>query len=246
MVRAVLFDLGSTLWDDYPSELHQWESIIHLLARHGIAVTLTEMIALSEQVIATYCPSLTRSMVFRLVGGNIELYTSIMAERTAEMLRRFEDPVEFRRLNPLFPGVHELLEELARRYVLGVVSQNFAEAQRWMNYHDIGHYFSHTSLSGRERLYKPDPRLFLHACAGLGVAPAEAMMVGDRLDNDIWPANRLRMTTVRVLADPYRIQQPRYHGDVPQFTIERTGDLLNKVAVIGAARPRTARRAAAQ
>jgi FMN phosphatase YigB (HAD superfamily) len=55
------------------------------------------------------------------------------------------------------------------------------------------------------------------------------MMVGDRLDNDIWPANRLRMRTVRVLADPYRIQQPRYHGDAPDFTVERVADVAGVV-----------------
>ena len=58
------------------------------------------------------------------------------------------------------------------------------------------------------------------------------MMVGDRLDNDIWPANRLHMTSVRVLADPYRIQHPRYHNDVPHYTLERIGDLLGSCAAV--------------
>jgi HAD superfamily hydrolase (TIGR01549 family) len=229
MTRAVLFDLGSTLWDDYPAELCYWQELVSLLARYGVETTLTDLIALAERMIATYCPSLTRAMVFQLTGGRPDVYRSVIDESARGILRRFKDPSEFRRLNPLFPGVHDLLEALARLYPLGVVSQNFAEARQWMKYHDLDKYFSSVSLSDTERLYKPDPRLFLRACASMGVETDEAVMVGDRLDNDIWPANRLRMTTVRVLADPYRIQQPRYHGDVPQFTIERTGDLLNAV-----------------
>lgn len=229
MPRAVLFDLGSTLWDDYPAELHHWELLTRLLGKRGIETKLEDLLALSEHVIASYSPSLTRSMVFKLVGGRLDLYHAIFEEIKHEIMERYNDPSEFRRLNPLFPGVHELLAKLARNYPLAVVSQNYLEARQWMQYHDIAGYFASISLSGKELLYKPDPRLFLHACDGLGVDPREAVMVGDRLDNDIWPANRLHMTSVRVLADPYRIQRPRYHTDVPDYTLDSIGDLLDVV-----------------
>lgn len=176
-------------------------------------------------MIASYTPSLTRAIVWHFAGGNRSLYDEIMDELVREILGRFQDAAEFRRLNPLFPGVHELLERLAARYPLAVVSQNFTDAERWLGYHGLTGYFQHVTLSHRERLFKPDPRLFLTACDALGVKPAAAMMVGDRLDNDIWPANRLRMTTVRVLSEPYRIQQPRYHTDVPDYTVERIAEL---------------------
>lgn len=229
MPRAILFDLGSTLWDDYPAELHYWQLLTKLLAQHGIKATLEDLLALSEHVIASYSPSLTRSMVFQLVGGRLDLYHAIFEEIKREIIERYRDPDEFRRLNPLFPGVHELLETLARSYPLAVVSQNYAEARLWMQYHGIADYFNSVSLSGNELLYKPDPRLFLHACTGVGIDPREAVMVGDRLDNDIWPANRLHMTSVRVLADPYRLQRPRYHTDVPDYTLNCIGDLLDVV-----------------
>lgn len=229
MPRAILFDLGSTLWDDYPTELHHWQLLTQLLANHGIDTSLGDLIALSEQVIASFCPSLTRSMIFQLVGRDLELYRTIVNELQHAILERFADPAEFRRLNPLFPGVHELLDSLARDYRLGVVSQNFAEARQWMTYHGIDGYFSSVSLSYSEQLFKPDPRLFLHACEALGIEASDTVMVGDRLDNDIWPANRLRMLSVRVLADPYRIQQPRYHNDVPNYTLDCIGDLLKVV-----------------
>lgn len=229
MPRAVLFDLGSTLWDDYPAELHHWQLLVALLARRGIQTTFEDLLALSERVIASYSPSLTRAMIFQLVGGKLELYYAVVHDLQRELLERFREPAEFRRLNPLFPGVHELLETLAKSYPLAIVSQNFTEAQQWMKWHGIDDYFSSVSLSYKEQLYKPDPRLFLHACDSIGVEPHTAVMVGDRLDNDIWPANRLRMVSVRVLADPYRIQQPRYHNDVPAYTLAGIGELLHSV-----------------
>ncbi len=229
MPRAILFDLGSTLWDDYPTELHHWQLLVRLLAKRGIETTFEDLLVLSERVIASYCPSLTRSMIYQLAGGRLELYHAVVDDLQREILERFADAAEFCRLNPLFPGVHELLETLAKSYPLGVVSQNFAEAQQWMKFHQIDEYFTSVSLSYKEQLYKPDPRLFLHACEALGVEPQTAVMVGDRLDNDIWPANRLRMVSVRVLADPYRIQQPRYHNDVPAYTLDCISELLDVV-----------------
>jgi len=37
---AILFDLGSTLWDDYPAELFYWELLSSMLAGRGIEATL--------------------------------------------------------------------------------------------------------------------------------------------------------------------------------------------------------------
>jgi HAD superfamily hydrolase (TIGR01549 family) len=231
-LQALCFDLGSTLWDDYPTELHHWGELVHCFARHGIETTLPQLVALSEQVVHTFSPSLTRSMVWRTVGGDMALYQQIIDELVENSLALFRDPDEFRRLNPLFPGVHELLESLAARYPLAVISQNFAEAEQWMEWHGIAGYFQHVSLSIRDKLFKPDPRLYVYTCEALGVDPAQALMVGDRLDNDIWPANRLKMHTVRVLAAPYRIQQPRYHPDVPDFTVEQVAEVAGVVAAL--------------
>lgn len=226
MIRAILFDLGSTLWDDYPSELAYWETLSGLLARRGISASLDDIITQSGEAIRSYCPSLTRAIVWHYTGGDRKLYDEVLDELVQHMLERFRDPAEFRRLNPLFDGVPEMLEQLAGMYPLAIVSQNFAEAQEWMSFHRLSGYFQHVTLSSKEHLYKPDPRLFLRTCEALGVEPRDVMMVGDRLDNDVWPANRLRMATVRVLADPYRIQQPRYHCDVPDFTVAHTPELL--------------------
>lgn len=38
---------------------------------------------------------------------------------------------------------------------------------------------------------KPDPKLFTIACAQAGCAPEDAVMIGDRLDNDIAPAKAI-------------------------------------------------------
>jgi len=46
---------------------------------------------------------------------------------------------------------------------------------------------------------KPDPRIFERALEALGVAPENALFVGDRLYEDVRGAGELGMTTVQAL-----------------------------------------------
>jgi len=45
---------------------------------------------------------------------------------------------------------------------------------------------------------KPDPKIFTAALEKAGCEPEEAIMIGDRIDNDIIPAKKLGMKTVWV------------------------------------------------
>ena len=225
MLKAIFFDLGSTLWDDQPLIHDMWENVAQILTQLGVPTTPSDMEADSRAVIASYSPSLTRSIVWHRLNGNREVYNDVMDEIARQSVYNFDDPDEFRRLNPLFPSTIPVLEELSPRYPLGVISQHFVGVRRWIGYHGIQDYFRYLAISNELKLYKPDTRLFLHACRALAVEPGEAVMVGDRLDNDIFPANRLGMTTVRIRHGIYSRQRERYSRDAPDYTIEDLSEL---------------------
>jgi putative hydrolase of the HAD superfamily len=50
-------------------------------------------------------------------------------------------------------------------------------------------------------------------------------MVGDRLDNDIFPARALGMTTVRLKAGPHRHQPVLSPEYLPDYTVSSTAEL---------------------
>ena len=229
MLKAIFFDLGSTLWDDHPLILDMWDSAAAILSHRGIPTTVADMEALSRQVIASYSPSLTRAIIWQRLNGDKQAYQEVMAEIAANSIKTFDDPAEFRRLNPLFPETKDVLAKLAPHFQLGVITQHFSEVRQWITYHGICQYFRHMAISNEQKLYKPDPRLFLGACRAIDVAPEECCMVGDRLDNDIFPANRIGMTTVRILKGPYVIQKERYHRDSPDYTISSIGELPDAI-----------------
>ena len=75
------------------------------------------------------------------------------------------------------------------------------------------------------QVMKPDRRLFTIACAQAGVAPQEAVMIGDRLDNDIAPAKAVEMRTIWIRQGFGGMQSPRGPGEAPDRTVDRLRDL---------------------
>ena len=72
---------------------------------------------------------------------------------------------------------------------------------------------------------KPEEELFRRAIQQAGCAPAQALMVGDRLEQDIYPANRVGMKTVRILQGFGRYQTPKGLGYQPTAIIQKIQEL---------------------
>ena len=72
---------------------------------------------------------------------------------------------------------------------------------------------------------KPETALFEAALRQAGCLPAEAAMVGDRLDNDIAPAKRLGMRTVRILQGYGALSRPRNDWEEPEETVRTLAEL---------------------
>ncbi|MBX3028438.1 HAD family hydrolase [bacterium] len=88
----------------------------------------------------------------------------------------------------IMPGSHaELLETLGRRYRLAVVS-NFDHAptaHAVLARHGIARHFAAVLISAEFGRRKPHPAIFLEALRRLGVAPDEALHVGDTHADDV-------------------------------------------------------------
>ncbi|WP_117237480.1 HAD family hydrolase [Thermus sediminis] len=93
-----------------------------------------------------------------------------------EFVENWSDP----RIWPLVPGAEETLKALKERgYPLAVVSNWDASLPEILEVVGLRRYFDHLAVSALSGVAKPDPRLFQEALAALGVAPEEAVHVGD-------------------------------------------------------------------
>ncbi len=99
----------------------------------------------------------------------------------------------------LFPGVRSLLESLSSDYRLGLVTDgNPGKQRRKIATLLLEDVFDVVVLTGELRAPKPSPVGFLRALEELGVAPEDAMYVGDNPRVDMPPARALGMGAVRV------------------------------------------------
>src|SRR5205807_4516168 len=106
-----------------------------------------------------------------------------------------------------------ILERLARRYRLGIVSNFTGNLQPCLEELGLARLFAAVSDSAVVGCSKPDPRIFLGTLTTLGARPERAWMVGDNVEADIRGAAALGMRTCS-LGPPERPLPPGA-GDVP-------------------------------
>ena len=127
-----------------------------------------------------------------------------------------------------YPDVVSTLMELKQRgYKLGVIAnQNYGTEDRLNNW-NLRQLFDVIAASAELSMAKPDPAIFEWALNQADCRPQNAVMVGDRMDNDMAPANRLGMHTVRLLRGLGAYHKPQTDDEKPEYTISSLAELLD-------------------
>ncbi len=99
-------------------------------------------------------------------------------------------------------GSRVLLARLGARYRLGLVSNFYGNLETVCHNIEILSLFGVIVDSVRAGFSKPDPRIFMRALDGLGVAPLDATFVGDSAARDMAGARALGMRHIWLIADP--------------------------------------------
>jgi FMN phosphatase YigB (HAD superfamily) len=245
-VRAVVFDLFDTLvdllWENLPMDDHRGTPIP--------ATTRTLHAALAERADVDF-----ETFADALIEGARDFGKSHFAndrevktqERFADLVRRLaiEDPalpgiltdlhMGMLRSEVSVPGHHaELLGALAGDLRLGLCS-NFSHSETALGILDEARLTPHLDaivVSDAFGLRKPRPEIFEEVLARLGVAPEEAIHVGDSLRADVAGAASAGLRTVwltRRVRDPEESLR-RHDGPAPDHTL---GDLTELEALLG-------------
>ena len=80
-------------------------------------------------------------------------------------------------------------------------------------------------------MQKPEIKIFQIALDRAGCKPEEAVMVGDRLDNDIVPANKIGMTTVWIKQGFGGFTEPQTIDETPDYIIDKLTDIYQLIGV---------------
>jgi FMN hydrolase / 5-amino-6-(5-phospho-D-ribitylamino)uracil phosphatase len=176
-IKAVLFDLDDTLWPIVPV-IKRAEQILHAwlqthVPRVAAQFTIEKMRARRQELMATdpiYQIDLRKLRhaglmeAFIAVGEDTTLVDAAMTvfSRARNEVTPFDD-------------VLPVLTRLRERLALGSISNGVAD----LDVIGLGHLFQASVAAHSLGCAKPDAAIFHAACDALGVAPHEALYVGD-------------------------------------------------------------------
>ena len=153
--------------------------------------------------------------------------TDSYAVRTAALYYGAEIPRWYGELEKLYPDTKMILEILSQKYKLGVIANQVLGTKDRLDNWGIGKYFDIIVASAEAGCAKPDLKIFNLALEQAGCKPNEAVMIGDRLDNDVVPAKQLGMKTVWVRQGFAKYQSISNETEQPDFIIDSIGDILD-------------------
>jgi len=192
-LKAILFDLGGTL--DGPGR--PWvDRFAAAYVEAGLAVP--------PDRVRDACGHGTRAAYASRDIGGYGLRATVALHVAAQFAYlRLEDAQAARRVVDLFVADaaaaladnRAVLERLRPRFALGVVSNYYGNAERVLAEAGMGHLLAVVVDSAVCGLSKPDPAIFALALARLGLAPRQALFVGDSLQQDVVPARAAGLRT---------------------------------------------------
>ncbi len=156
--------------------------------------------------------------------------TDSYAVRAAAVYYGVEIPRWYGELEKLYPDTKMILDTLSKKYKLGVIANQVAGTKDRLDDWGIGTYFDVVVASAEAGFAKPDLKIFNLALEQAGCKPNEAVMIGDRLDNDIVPAKQLGMKTVWVRQGFAKYQNVKNDNEQPDYIIDTIGDIVDVIA----------------
>lgn len=213
-VRWLFFDVGNTLVSEEAATEARLRQTVGCLERHGRRYSIEDVRRALQEASAEFAPRRITAAIAKLTDDP-DLRRSIEAE--ARYPKELELP---------YDRAERTLRSLSQQHRIGVLANQPAGTPERLARWGLMPFISICLSSAELGLEKPDPAVFRLALSRAECAAAEAVMIGDRLDNDIRPARLQGWKTIRILQGFARFQAPRDEFDEPDATVAKLTELL--------------------
>ena len=181
----VFFDMGNIFISDDPAASFLYRKLYSEIGGESRMTVETFFAQRAEHILA---------------GGDLWTFVrKLVPPESFEACRRSwrgELYSEWEKFSPEIPGTADAARELSRHYRLGIIANQPVQAEALLHSRGLRELFDVCAISDAVGFSKPDPRLFRHAMDLAGVKPERTLMIGDRIDNDVAPAQGLGMKTL--------------------------------------------------
>jgi HAD superfamily hydrolase (TIGR01549 family) len=220
----IFFDLGQTLIDEWDFIAHFDLKFLELLNGFGARIDQRNYRAVRDskirdrrigygsvrELIVEVCRILFPPGYEKVIAGRLE--PQIIQGRR-ELFRPFDD-------------AESTLHALSKHCEMGLIANQSSDINELLEKSGILRFFKVQAISSSVKLKKPDPEIFQLALDQAGRTAQECIMVGDRLDTDICPANRLGMTTIRVTNSLFALQVPTQKCENATYMVARLSEII--------------------
>ena len=199
-IKWIFFDVGSTLIDETECYNHRIRDAIA-----GTDITFEQFN--KKRVI----------FAKQNLKGDIEALKFFGLTKTPW---HFEDEKPYEEAEAVLNALCE------RGYNIGVIANQALGTEQRLKSWGFMKYIKLVIASAEEDVAKPDSEIFLRALKRADCLPENAVMIGDRIDNDIEPANRLGMRTIWVKQGFSIYQQPENDIQTADHIVNSLRDIL--------------------
>jgi HAD superfamily hydrolase (TIGR01549 family) len=215
---VIFFDLGQTLVNEWDFINYFDKKFLEILNGFGARIDSRNYRAVRDNVIRNR--QISNGSVKELVTEICKLisqagYDKIIAQRLEPQIEEGR-----RKLFRLFDDAEKTLTVLSKQFDLGIIANQTKDIVRLLEDTNISRFFKVKVISSEVGIEKPDPRIFQLAMdLAEASCPKDCIMVGDRLDTDILPANVLGMKTIRTTNSLFKLQEPMSGLERPTYTV---------------------------
>lgn len=146
----------------------------------------------------------------------------------SEMMRQLgvEKPIWTQEDEILYPETKKCLESLKEKYKIGIIANQISGTEDRLKEFGIFQYIDLVIASAEEGVSKPDKRIFEIALYRAKCNPNKAVMIGDRVDNDILPAKALGMGTIWIKQGFGQFWVFTDVSEEPDFSVANLSELM--------------------
>ena len=219
----IFFDLGQTLVDEWRFIEYLDNKLLEVLNGFGARIDLRNYRAVRDNVIRN-----------RMIGngGTRELIIEIcrlVTQRGYEgiIADRLEYDIKYgrRELFSFYYDAEQTLNMLSQKYKLGIIANQSRDVLQLLDKLNFRDFFNVVIISSEVNMNKPDPRIFQLALDRAANNSKRYVMIGDRLDTDISPANKLGMKTIRYTNSLFRLQEPIDESEMATHVVNRLSEI---------------------
>ena len=147
--------------------------------------------------------------------------------RTAIDKFKFSQMVPYHsELETMYEEAPQVLEALSQKYELGIIANQLDGLKERLESFGLLKYFKYVISSWDVKVMKPDIRIFEYALKTANCQPQDAVMIGDRIDNDTAPAQSLGMKGVWIKQGFGSLQTALAAANPPDYEVDNLIELL--------------------